>query len=96
MLGFLILFLKGFIVSVLAHARGAVQALSLSLTTSSVQADFASIVFYPSVPKLRKIICGRIAGSGSLEVFDRSPVLQTRAVLKSFSVVSIVFCLYFE
>ena len=35
--------------------------------------------------KLRKIICGCIAGSGSFEVFDRSPVLQTGAVLKFFS-----------
>ena len=35
--------------------------------------------------KLRKIICGGIAGSGRLEVFDGSPVLQTGAVLKFFS-----------
>jgi hypothetical protein len=35
--------------------------------------------------KLRKIICGGIAGSGSLEVFDGCPVLQTGAVLEFIS-----------
>ena len=35
--------------------------------------------------KLRKIICGGIAGSGGLEVLDRCPVLETGAVLKFFS-----------
>ena len=35
--------------------------------------------------KLRKIICGCIAGSGSFEVFDGSPVLQTGAVLEFIS-----------
>lgn len=34
---------------------------------------------------MRKIICGGIAGSGSLEVLDGSPVLQTGAVLEFIS-----------
>lgn len=35
--------------------------------------------------KLRKVICGGIAVCGSLEIFDRSPVLQSGTVLELFS-----------
>ena len=35
--------------------------------------------------KLRKVICGSITGSGSFEIFDGSPVLQSWAVLELFS-----------
>ena len=87
-LGFLILFLKGFIVSVLFRIEeqfGDFFHLMLQLYKLGTGGLCLGCFFINLLLKLRKIICGRIAGSGSLEVFDRSPVLQTRAVLKSFS-----------